>query len=85
MQFTFPHSHAFPGGRVVIEDDGNGGPSGLVEFGDGVTVISEWRLAGDVIYLIIPAYRTGRGTEVAARNWIVAQRKSGEWRSQPPP
>lgn len=35
-----PHSHAVSGGRVVVKDDGNGGPSGLVEVGDGATVTS---------------------------------------------
>ncbi len=85
MRFAFPHSHAFRGGRVLVEDDGGEGPGGLVEFGDGVTVIAQWRPAGDAIRLGIPAYRTAKGTEVAAREWILARRKDGTWRSQQEP
>lgn len=42
MRFVFPHSHAFPGGRVVVDDDAKDGAECLVEFGDGITVIAEW-------------------------------------------
>lgn len=82
MRFVFPHSHAFPGGRVVVEDDAKTGPECLVEFGDGVTVIAELRLSRDAIYLSVPAYRTAKGTQVAARNWRLVQRKDGVWRSE---
>ena len=33
MRFVFPHSHAFPRGRVTVEDDGSDRPDRLVEFG----------------------------------------------------
>lgn len=82
MRFLFPHSHAFPGGRVVVEDDDKAGPECLVEFGDGVTVIAQWRPAGDAIRLSVPTYRTAKGTQVAARNWRLARRKDGVWRSE---
>jgi len=78
----FPHSHAFPGGRVVIEDDAKTGPECLVEFGDGVTVIAEWRSAGDAIHLSVPAYRTAKGTRITIRNWRLVQREDGVWRSE---
>jgi hypothetical protein len=82
MRFVFPHSHAFPGGRVVVDDDAKTGPECLVEFGDGVTVIAEWHLASDAIHLSVPAYRTAKGTRIVARNWRLVQRKDGVWRSE---
>jgi hypothetical protein len=85
MRFMFPHSHAFPGGRVVVENDAKPGPECLVEFGDGMTVIAEWRSADDAMRLSIPTYRTAKGTQVAARNWRLVQRKDGVWRSQRAP
>lgn len=82
MRFAFPHSHAFRRGRVVVEDDGSGGPECLVEFGDGVTVLGQWRRNGDAIDIQIPTYRTARGTQVAAHEWRLNQRKDGVWRSE---
>lgn len=41
MRFLFPHSHDYRRGRVTVEDDRNAEPDGLVEFGEGVTVIAE--------------------------------------------
>lgn len=85
MRFVFSHSHAFPGGRVVVDDDAKTEPTCLVEFGDGVTVIAEWHPASDAIHLSVPAYRTAKGTRMAARNWRLVQRKGGVWRSEPAP
>lgn len=82
MRFVFPHSHAFPGGHVIVEDDAAREPECLVEFGDGVTVIAEWRSADGAIDLRVPAYRTAKGTQVAARDWRLVQRKDGVWRSE---
>ena len=82
MRFVFPHSHAFPGGRVAVEDDANAGPGCLVEFRDGVTVIAEWRAVGDAIHLSVPTYRTAKGRQIAARTWRLVQRKDGVWRSE---
>jgi hypothetical protein len=83
MRFAFPHSHAFPGGRVVVTDDEKAGPECLVEFGDGTTVIAEWWRENDAIYLSVPTYRTAKGTQVAAREWHLVQRADGIWRSKP--
>ncbi len=83
MRFVFPHSHAFPGGRVVVEDDMAPASACLVEFGDGVTVIAEWSLADDGLCLHVPAYRTAKGTQVSARAWRLVQRSDGGWRSYP--
>jgi hypothetical protein len=82
MRFVFPHSHAFPRGRVRVEDDHQAGPDGLVEFGDGVTVIAEWRRVGDTIRLQVPAYRTAKATRIAARTWRLVQGKDDIWRSE---
>lgn len=81
MRFMFPHSHAFPGGRVAIEGDANTARECLVEFGDGATVIAEWERRGDAIDLFVPAYRTTKGTRIPARHWRLVQRK-GVWRSE---
>ncbi|WP_297976666.1 hypothetical protein [uncultured Amaricoccus sp.] len=80
MRFTF--SHAFRGGCVIVDDDGTTGPECLVEFGDGVTVVSEWRRGGDVMDLEIPAHRTAKGARIAARRWRLVRRKDGTWRSE---
>jgi len=85
MRFVFPRSHAFPRGRVHVDDDAQPGPECLVEFGDGVTVIGEWRRDGDAIHLHVPVYRTAKGTEIAAKAWHLARGKDGAWRSEPAP
>ncbi|MGO4562991.1 hypothetical protein [Rhizobiales bacterium 3FA27D7] len=82
MRFAFPHSHAFPRGRVDVEDDGSGGPECLVEFGDGMTVIARWHRNGEAIDLNVPTYRTARGTQVAAHDWRLSRRKDGVWRAE---
>lgn len=82
MRFSFSHSHAFPGGRLTVDDDGKPGSECLVEFGDGVTVIAEWRRSDADIILSIPSYRTGKGSQVEKRIWRLAQRADGVWRSQ---
>lgn len=85
MRFVFPHSHAFPRGRVIVDDDARGGPDCLVEFGDGVTVIAEYRLADGTIHLSVPTYRTAKGTQVAPKKWRLVQGKGGAWRSERAP
>lgn len=82
MRFVFPHGHAFRRGRVTVDDDQKAPPECLVEFGNGVTVIAEWRAFDDAIPLLIPAYRTARGTQVTARTWQLSRGKAGLWRSQ---
>lgn len=82
MRFLFPHSHAFPGGRVALEEDGNTGPECVVEFGDGTAVIAEWHGAGEGGDLFVPTYRTAKGTRVEARAWRIVQREDGVYRSE---
>ncbi len=85
MRFSFPHSHAFPGGRVGVDDAEAAEGMCMVEFGDGVTVVAEWHPDGDGIRLDIPAYRTARGTGIDARSWQVMRGKDGHWRTQRQP
>lgn len=82
MRFTFPHSHAFPGGMVTVEDDSNAEPECLIEFGDGVTVIANWQQVGPDIVLDVPSYRTVKGTQIEPKSWYLAQQTDGVWRSQ---
>ena len=82
MLFLFPYSHAFPGGRVVVEGDAAHGAECLVEFGDGTTVIAERQLEGEAIRLRIPSYCTAKGTRIAARVWTLVRDEDGAWRSR---
>lgn len=82
MRFSFPHSHAFAGGRVIVEDDSKPGPVCLVEFGDGATVIASWQQVGPDIVLEVPSYRTVKGTQIEPKSWHLAQRTDGVWRPQ---
>lgn len=72
VRIVFPHSHAFRSGRVVVEHDGKIGPGCLVEFGDGITVIAEWRPAGEGIELRVPPTARQRATR--------SRRGTGFWR-----
>ncbi|ELT47466.1 hypothetical protein [Brucella intermedia] len=82
MRFSFTHSHAFPGGRVAIEDAEASEGTCVVEFADGSAMIGEWHPDDADILLSIPAYRTAKGTDVAAQSWRLVRNKQGEWRSQ---
>jgi len=42
----------------------------------------EWHPDGADILLKFPAYRTAKGTDVAAQSWRVVQNKDGEWRTR---
>ena len=81
MRFTFPHSHAFPGGRVAVAEEGGDPAACMVEFSDGVTVIAGYRRIGEDIVLDVPSYRTSKGTLVAARRWRNSKRSDGIWRT----
>lgn len=82
MRFSFTHSHAFPGGRLTVEDAEATEGTCVVEFSDGSAMIGEWHPDGDDILLRIPAYRTAKGTDVDAQSWRLVLNKDGEWRSQ---
>ena len=83
MRFVFPHSHAFPGGRVTLHDDGAAPPVCMVSFADGTTVLGEWRREGADILLSVPAYSTAKGTEIDPHRWLLVMGGEGMWRSRP--
>lgn len=56
---------------LTVEDVDSQGTC-VIEFGDGITVIAECR-HGDEVHLTAPAYRTAKGSEVAAGNWRLAR------------
>jgi hypothetical protein len=82
VKFAFPHSHAFNGGRALVDDGDASGPECLVEFGDGVTVIAEFAAEEGGFTLRVPPYRTARGIDVAARRWRIVRGAGGDWRSR---
>lgn len=60
MRFCFPYNRACPNERVTVEDHGTSEPACLVEFADGMTVISALRRKKETIALDIT---------IAARHW----------------
>lgn len=76
MRFLSPYSHAFPNGRVTV-DDGATEPGALVEFSDGTTVLSAWRGEKGNIGLDIPSYQTAKGMRVSARRWRLVRGSHG--------
>ncbi|HMO28072.1 hypothetical protein [Enterovirga sp.] len=85
MRFVFTHSHAFPGSRVSVEEDGEPGPGCLVEFSDGTIVMSECRMEGEDILLHVPPYRTARKHAVEGRTWQLSKAADGTWRCRRAP
>lgn len=81
MRFVFTHSHAFPNGTVIVENDSGADGEGLVEFADGVNLSAQWWRDGEEVILDIPSYRTAKGTVIAAHRWRLARRSDGTWRS----
>jgi hypothetical protein len=67
LEITASHSHLYPGARCRAEGCLRDGPV-AVTFADGM------RVAGHLAdgTLSLAAYRTARGTEIAARRWAVA-------------
>jgi hypothetical protein len=71
MRFSFPHSHAFPGGEVRVEDAEAAEGMCVVEFGDGIAMIGEWHPDGRTfIFPFRPIARpAARMSMRAARGW----------------
>lgn len=84
MRLVFPHSHAFNGALLSVEDEDAGEASCLVEFGDGVVVVAAVTvLTPDAFEIDVPEYRTAKGTVVKARRWRIARQNDGRgWRSR---
>lgn len=81
MRFIFTHSHAFPGGTVVLENAAASPSVAAVEFVDGVALEADCRREGEDFILEIPAYRTGKGTAVGAKRWRIARKAGDGWQS----
>lgn len=82
VRFSFPHSHAFPGARVIVADDGLAEGECLVEFGDGGMVLASFRRCGGALLLKVPTYRTVRGSEVGTRQWLIELLNGENWRAR---
>lgn len=73
-------SHAYPGCQVVAEALPQDGPV-HVEFSDGeVAGARVERLDEGRIALRIDAYRTGKGTAIAQKSWLLENRGEDRWR-----
>ena len=70
----FSHTHIYQGAlaRADAPLAGRGETACLVEFADGVQVRARLTGEGDALCLAVPAYRTARGTRIAARRWRFA-------------
>lgn len=81
MRITSTSSHAYPGTRAEVSDIAElGAAQTLVEFADGVTVVACCNVEPNSINLEIPTYRTARGTQVVAQEWVL-RRREGKWRA----
>ena len=70
MRFQLSHTHAYPGCRVTIAEE-DVDDENLAEFSDGVIVPCRYGRDGPAIVLTIAAYRTGRGTDIGEKSWMV--------------
>lgn len=76
MIFRFADSHAYPGCGVTLApatgDD-------MAEFADGSAAPAHWEpdAVSDGYVVDLGAYRTARGTDIAAKRWRVGRADSG--------
>lgn len=78
MQFSFHHTHAFPGCRVSIEGDrSDAAADATVEFSDGSIARGSHVGDGPDIILSVWPYRTVRGTDIPAKRWRLARTGDG--------
>lgn len=73
-RYSANHTHLYHGALLRRLDAPCPAPSSgdemLVEFSDGVSATGQLRgVDGDLVVLQMPTYRTGRGTQVAAKTW----------------
>lgn len=80
MRFHLAHTHAYPGCRLKIAEEGVDGEE-VAEFSDGVIVpCRHWR-KGDAIVLTISPHRTARGTDIGEKSWrLLPDEASGDWK-----
>ncbi|MCJ8027293.1 hypothetical protein KYK30_16780 [Shinella yambaruensis] len=73
-------SHAYPGCPAVADEPPQEGPV-HVEFSDGAVAGGRVeRLDDDRITLTIDAYRTGKGTAIVEKSWLLENRGEDRWR-----
>jgi len=82
MRFSFPYSHAFPGGRVAVDVAGRQNDVCTVEFGDGTVLFGRWAYEKDGLVLSVPAYETARGTVIEAKQWRVVNVVADTWKTE---
>lgn len=80
MRFSFPHSHAFPGGRVSVDVGGHKDSGCTIEFGDGMVLFGHWAYEDDGLVLSVPAYQTAKGTVIEAKQWRVVNVVADIWK-----
>lgn len=81
MRFAFPYTHAYPGGRVVLEDDGAPPPHGVVSFNDGTSLMARWQPMPEGYLLSVPGHTSAKGTPVPPRDWLVTEHPDGYWKA----
>ncbi len=73
-------SHLYPGCRAVMDEGIDEGP-GHAEFSDGTVAGARTTLLGeDRIALTIDRYRTGSGSEIETKSWLLERQDGDRWR-----
>ena len=77
-------SHARPGCAALADAQPQEGPA-HVEFSDGTVACAQVeRLDDGRIALTIDAYRTGSGTAIAQKSWLLENQGEDRWRVSHP-
>lgn len=77
------HTHLFPGHKGKVSGlasmaELSAGRDCLVEFSDGSAAVARIRKSDDCWQLYTNAYRTGAGTDIAERRWLVRLQEYGD-------
>ena len=82
LRLRATHTHLYPG--AVLRDDGHPlrrGQALRIEFADlGSAAARVQSCSAGRVLLAVDAHRTARGTQVAARRWLIEAGADGEWR-----
>lgn len=80
MRFEIANTHAYPGCKVQIVDEGNTGEI-VAQFSDGTITQASYSLNGTSIRLTIHPYTTARGTDIGLKSWrLSADSSSRGWK-----
>ncbi len=80
MRFEFANTHAYPGCRVRLADEGNADET-LVQFSDGAIAQGRYSRDAGAIRLTVMPYTTARGTGIVEKSWTLApDPKSSGWK-----